>query len=748
MPVDRTGEERATFLIPKPKYEAFITGLEDRFWNEVIPLFTPPVAALLRQRGHLLPFPGLEIEDMSGEANQTLSLKRLANCMFYLKDAARTLESIKKDSPELDYMTKVGSIYMDFFKAGTLILALKSDTDPIIADLMGRLDVVQAKLQTMQGLYNPPALVSDPPRDVVFYIVNALGLIPAHIDSVRANRVLEDEKKASSIVYAQGVSRDVRRIIKNSDSYVKLILETPTFLTLFRQLGERYTLFADKTQAMVIENLQVTNENHCAAILLEADQCEARLSLKPGLLAGPVKEMLDVYYQGLLEPLNLSLSSHIKLATNRRSFDKRLKAILMCELKLGVNGSNGPSTASADRSTPATTEGLARKIVAHQGTYLKALIGQQDTLDKEFRENLIKKGIQTKIQESYTAACRGLMYNSVAYNNELIEYIKPLEDCCIAEITWGDDIDQQVDHWLKERIGEFEAEHLPVYYQLAGVESAIAKLGLYLDSNGGSKGLVKANAQTSAGSNGKPYAQLRDILDSRLLKHQRIAAFRRLVQSPLFKNELLAPDTSTDSTFVWLAKTFLFFLQSCLYRPTRQCVYDELLKSVTDPQIEGITRAIRELNKYIKEQNESLSKGAKAWVFESTETLACKVALVKELQAILDDSKAPNHTKIQNISNRVGRADFEEELCRSVENKACTLVWFIQKILNLFEALHLYKPTVRVVYDQLIKSVASVTPPALTASTPRNVRFFPSPPEGSIRMTELPNLSPSGRVVN
>ena len=686
-------------------------------------LLTEPVKAHLCNTGAASPFSFSTLpfneKNISEGATQTVSLKRLANGIFHLKQAAQAVESLETSS-RIDYMTKVGHAFMAMYETYLLILELKSnpELELIKTDLMGRLGGAQQKLQTIQGLYNPPQApesVNANPRDVVFSIVHALGLIPAHITSGRS--VLSGDDQRSSIAYAEQVSSDVSRIITSSHSYVKLILETPTFLRLFSELGDRYTRCANTMQDTVIGDLQAINETYCSAILLEADEWEARLSLKPGLLADPLKQMLDVYYKGLLEPLNLSLTAHVKLATSRVSFDKRKASLPNALLR-------HEPTDPARQATYA----LGFQIAKSQSDYLNQIISTQSEFDNQFRKDLITKEIRSQVKKSHAGVHRKVIFNSKAYDEELLAHIEKLEDAFVDMIHWTGDLDEQVNRWLEKTIREFEAEHLPVYYQLEGVYKAIHHLGSYISSQNKSKCLGNETGQTWAletpgtlYAKGELLSKLQALqTDHSLTKNERIIKFRKLLDTPTFKNKLLAFDTSNDSTFLWFAKSFV---QIYLCRTTRQALYDELLTSVTDPQIDRIGRTISELEMYIAEQTQSLDKASKAWVFESKETLGAKKVHVDKLKELFQIEE-PNHKKIEHISEYVRQGTFQADLLQYKEYDEYTFSWLINKILTLFEALHLYKPTLRVACDQLLKSVAHVTPPVLMRGGRAKHSFF------------------------
>ena len=864
---DNAGEARATFLIKKPQYAAYISDLQIKL-DDFFKLFSPSVQGAMTpgERGYwagligvfnleegVIPFPELEApQTVLRQPEQVLSLKRLANCMFHLKEAGIQLELLDNNSAQVQYVHRVFEIQTHVRAANDLILDLRDD--PYLAaiggDLMRPLGLAMTKLQAMQGLYKPDSPNDDvnaEPRDVVFYIVNALAVLPKHIETLQAGKTLSPDDTKDLHAYADQVSMDVRRIIEGSDSYFKLMLETPTFVRLFNQLTTRYTQFAETTHDAVVNHLAAINDENLTAMLLEADKWEAQLSLMPGLLTLPLKQVLATYYQGLLEPLNLSSHQHVALATSMTPFTKRIavtaeritaaetslaalapkrvavdallqaigprltpqnaagavasfnaliplieEAMPHCQqayreicddgtlqklLTVRVLGAEGGATLLADErllagdGTGLLREGgmikgltevfnayfdgltasqeVARNTATDQRVYLEQQMLAQNSVNKVFIENYIKKAMKKQMDASYTAVYRGLVYGGKAYDEALFAYMKGHEDEFITRIKREEDIDEQVGLLLAEKMKIFEAEHASDYHQLAATHVAISRMKDYIHTQilglkpGHQTWVFESHKTLSAKI--KRMETLENIMtEDGLSVNQRIEKLRYEVKKPGFKAILLGYDTYNASTFGWLAKTFLLFLEALhLYKPERQSVYEGLLQSVNDPRIDVLETTIFRLSGYIKEQRESLKPGRQTWAFESLETLSAKEGLVAQLDAILKQETLSTHERIKQMHVLVTSPSFQQVLLDHHRYQPYTFAWLTQIVLAVFEALHVYTPERKAANDQLMKSVAPVAAPASMASTPAQLGLF-----GRERRAGKGHLSPDSPDVD
>ncbi|WP_426760024.1 hypothetical protein, partial [Pseudomonas aeruginosa] len=102
----------------------------------------------------------------------------------------------------------------------------------------------------------------------------------------------------------------VENIIKSSNSYFKLFLQTPAMYSLYREMTNKLNEFISTSHDAVMNNLDQFRSKIFTPMLMEADAWEDKLGLVPGTISGPLKTITDEYYKGLLHPLALHSKAH------------------------------------------------------------------------------------------------------------------------------------------------------------------------------------------------------------------------------------------------------------------------------------------------------------------------------------------------------------------------------------------------------------------------------------------------------
>ena len=76
-----------------------------------------------------------------------------------------------------------------------------------------------------------------------------------------------------------------------------------------------------------------THTENFTNILIQADEWERKLGLAAGLISGPLKEILDAYYWGMVDVLRHDTGHQVSLSTTQAPFSRRQKS-LACALEI------------------------------------------------------------------------------------------------------------------------------------------------------------------------------------------------------------------------------------------------------------------------------------------------------------------------------------------------------------------------------------------------------------------------------
>ncbi len=342
---DKNAEARATYIIKKPVYSTAIKSLRGQF-NLLCTQLNPTVQNQLKSRagivegafGYLnfesgqLPFPELESrpyiinsrENANGilsQPAQLLGMKRLANCLYHLEEACIQVESL--DDTHRLFLWRINQLYRHINQAHALITELREDS--YLSTIAGDMIDAYTDISNALGQVREDYLPADEPN-TVFRVINAMTLLPQQINQFETGLIISPEQVAKRHQIARRMTDDITSIIQHSDSYVRLFLDSRIAVNLFNQLTGRLQVLLTSSHDVILNNLAVINDELLTNILLEADCWEEKLCLQTGKLSGPVKQILDTYYLGLLSSLQLPSEQYMELATNNRSLNKRLTA--------------------------------------------------------------------------------------------------------------------------------------------------------------------------------------------------------------------------------------------------------------------------------------------------------------------------------------------------------------------------------------------------------------------------------------
>ncbi|KTC76815.1 hypothetical protein [Legionella brunensis] len=335
---DKTVEQRENFLIKHTNYSQAVASYRDSLF-QLTDIFNKALKQKLQPSSKGIPFPEIENDEQSlSETKQSIAIKRIFNSLYHLEQICLELEKLNQKSYQTTYVYHLiqAKSHIDELVHHTQNLIADPHFSLLATELKDKALVVYHAFLEQKDTY---AVGSDDvdlqhpkyqDRQVkytgLWYTLHTFMLIPEHVKALVNNKNLSEETKAAVNLRTKKAAINIEGIIDSSNSYFKLFLETPTMYRLYRELKVKLTEFTQLSHEAAIAHLEELNGDLFVRILTEADQWEEKLGLKPGLLADPMKAVLDEFHQGLLEPLGLKSQEHIALVSNLAPICERLES--------------------------------------------------------------------------------------------------------------------------------------------------------------------------------------------------------------------------------------------------------------------------------------------------------------------------------------------------------------------------------------------------------------------------------------
>lgn len=327
---DANVNKRAHYLIPHTNYSNYIKEFRTEL-IKITSVFNTTMQKQLHHQSSSIPFPELKNKNkLLAEGKQVLAIKRLFNCLYHLEELAHKLEQLNEHSYEKIYTFTIYQAYGHLEDMLQLIQDLAKDPHfgLIAKDLSERVQALWAAIQEHSDPYQTSpdevGLDKSVQYNALWYTLNAFFVIPKHIRSLRNTNYLTPEELDELHIRAKKATTTIETLIKNSDSYVKLFLQTPNMYSLYQELKGKLNEFTTTAHDAIAHNLDQFQTKIFTPMLVEADRWEDKLGLKPGTISSPLKQILDEYYKGLLYSFDLHAKEHIQLICDTSSIKKRV----------------------------------------------------------------------------------------------------------------------------------------------------------------------------------------------------------------------------------------------------------------------------------------------------------------------------------------------------------------------------------------------------------------------------------------
>lgn len=325
---------RAHYLIKHTNYSKFIYEFRQEL-QQLTRLFNTAMQAELKIQPSGIPFPELQDQHLARtQSKQVLAIKELYNGVYHIEHLIRQLEQLNDTCIKSLYVYYLIQAYSHIYELIKISSNLAEDPRLQIMGhtLIDKAQHIWVAFQRHIEAYQKPAEEVVPGGKAVqynalWYTVNAFYLIPKHISSISNSTELTRQHLEKLHVSAKKSSLAIEAIINNSHSYFRLFLHSPRMLGLYLEMKSKLKEFINTLHNTATNNLEKLPNHLFTPMLLEADQCEAQLGLIPGVICGPLKNMLDEYYKGLLQPLKLPSKTHLQFICNKTTLSERIDLV-------------------------------------------------------------------------------------------------------------------------------------------------------------------------------------------------------------------------------------------------------------------------------------------------------------------------------------------------------------------------------------------------------------------------------------
>jgi len=269
--------------------------------------------------------------DILENPRQVLLLKRLMNVLYYLEHIALEIEQIHEQDLEIPYMMHLVISYFYAQDINPLMQELSNDPlfSKVYADLATKIDAVSKLLNQESKYYletNKPDEKQTNKNTVLLSILNTLKMLPVRLSSSTPDfeRKYQSLKKST-----QKSAKSIEKILEHynsSWSYLLLLMDLPSIQYLLSDMRRDFEDILKHTHDLTTQNLDKIKTTYLDKILLEADALENTLSLAPGLISNPLKEIFDEFYKGLITPLVPDMNREIEVRCDNTLIERRLEA--------------------------------------------------------------------------------------------------------------------------------------------------------------------------------------------------------------------------------------------------------------------------------------------------------------------------------------------------------------------------------------------------------------------------------------
>ncbi len=642
-------------------------------WTDV---FNSAIKAKLQPSKKDLPFPELEDDNKRLEETiQTLAIKRLFNCLYHLEVIGKNLEALNDKSDQTTYVYLVRDIFSDLYDVINLTDGLMASPHirVMIGDIWEKLQQSYKTLMDFSKNYIPEVapgeidLFTKDHSAVLLYTLNALMVLPDHITALRAGKKLTDAELKSLHQHTEKVTTDIERILASCNSSFKWFLEIPAMYQLFGELKGKIAAVASLSYDAIMDHLTGIHDDVLNKMLLEADLWENNLGFRSGTLSGPLKEILDAFFQGLLEPLQLKSAQHIELVGSMTPINNRQLAVIK-----------------------------RIELAKHQQKEIEEHLTLFQRLSGRMKYYLEQKGAP----EHFLATLRAVMIEDFKMALPTLKTIKPLLQ---IDLKPGDKSSQGLDALFKDQLGS----------DITNVAAMVTAGHSYY------KGLHASHQLTLHISEGQ-MSYLETLKQSQVSLNEQ---FVEKYTKSSFKKKAEAFATK-EVGLIYCGREYSDKLGRYLQQFEEEIVSASKNEEDIDKKVglllrekvknfeqlyyqqyyhlETIQSQIDHLKRYLHQANIDIQNNCS--VFESPKTRRKKSVLVNHLETLASRSELDVRERVERLKGYILEPTFKTKLLEYHHYDSFTFAWLRQCFWSLVELLFLYTPAHRKCYHGLVES--------------------------------------------
>lgn len=670
---------RGHHLIQHTNYSKYVHNFRTEL-NQVLLYLNNSMQAELRPQASGIPFPELEDpHSLLAQSKQVIAIKRIFNSLYHVEGIILQLEQLNNRSTETRYVIHLFLAYRHIDEIMTLTQGLA--TDPHFS-LIGRelLEKAQTMYATIQE-HSEPYQVT--PGEVnykkpvqfngLWYALNAFHIIPKHVRSLRNNNYLTIEELDELHISAKRSAVQIESIINSAGSYFKLFLQAPNMLSLYSNMTSKLNEFISTSHDTVINNLDKFRSKVFTPMLLEADLWEDKLGLIPGSISGPLKQITDEYYKGLLHPLELNAKTHIDLICDKAPLEKRIQV-----------------TNSKIESAEKHLEKL-EKNYKHVNKFIKSLKAYEN----------FSEGFLPALEEVVSSSRSDLI---IAYNKALPKLIQLQKKITL-------DPDSLESNKLDECLNSSLKEYQPKLSKI----KALVEAGhhYYLG--------IKATYQMQLNTAKEKLSYLNELT---LTQEKENLLFIEEYTTESFDKQMEAFCNRhiglqyTDKEYRNKLREYLLTFKAQIINEAK--ITDDINLSVKNLlkekiklfeqehftnyfHLDTVRVALAQFKNYFSISTMAIERDYS--LFENEKTLDIKTKKINALLEYAEDEELTIEERFSKIQHEVQDPGFASKILAHKQADTFSFTYLVHCILSLFEALYLYTPTRKKLYNDLTEAV-------------------------------------------
>lgn len=719
---------RANHLIPHTNYSKFISEFRKELFK-VKSVLNKAMNAELRTQSRGIPFPELENKNPIVAHNQTmaqsqqvLAMKQIFNSLYHVEGIVLELEKLTNRQYESLY------VYHLFLAYGHINEILKLTrglaTDPhfgfIGRELLEKAQTIFATIREHSEAYQVSPSDVTPPKETVkynalWYTLNAFFIIPKHVRALNNTNYLTTKELDELHVSAKNSAIRIEHIIKSSNSYFKLFLQSPNMYRLYRELTNKLNEFISTAHDTVIDNLDKFKSEIITPMLLEADLWEDKLGLKPGTLSDTLKTITDEYYKGLLHPLGLKSDIHIPLVCDKTPIktriditNKKIESATKKQVELEKNYGYVEKLYQLIQVHNDLTDSIFPASMFSLENNRRTLIQQsKNTLIQAYPKAMPKLvKLQKKLGNHLGTNPDNLKFDALF--NGVIKKYEPKLTQINALITAGHHFYLGKKATYQMQL-ETAKEKLTYLTELSQAQEK-ADL-LYVEEYT----TVSFNKQLEALCNRHIGLQYTDKEYSRKLNEYLLT----------FKNQII--NESKTSSDIYLKVRVLLKEKISIFEAKNFAEYYHL---------DTVRVALAQFKNYFNLSNSAIENNSS--VFESEKTLEKKSEYINQFIEISGNESLSIEKRLEEIKIKTKNPNFERVILAYRQEDYFSFTYLKQCIVSLLEALHLYTPTRKALYKSLNEAVS--TQPKISELTYR-FGLFAAPSTPAVGTSAVSNTT-------